>query len=167
VESRRTLARDRDLGRVAALGDVGGGVGRGRRSDRGSAGHGCKEAAALVERDRVRVHGGDVVERDLGRAHEEVTDGQDRLAGDRERRVVQEVVRLGDGAHERALDRQDADVDRAGGRRLGHGGEAGERHELGDVLEEALARCGAVSAVPAGVADDGSCRCGIGHSVAS
>jgi hypothetical protein len=163
VQSRRTLARDGDLGRVAALRDVGRGIGRRGRCDCRRPGHGREQPAALVERDRVRVDGSDPVERDLGRADEEVSDGQDRLAGDRERRVVEQVVCLRNRTDERALDRQDADVDRARGRRLGHGGEARKGDELGDVLEEALAGCGAVSAVSAGVADDGSCGCGIGH----
>ena len=90
---------------------------------------------------------------------------EDGLAGDRERRVVEEVVGLGDRAGERALDGEDADVDRAVGRRLRHGGEARERDELGGVAEETVARRGAVGAVSAGVADDGWCRCGFGHRV--
>ena len=44
----------------------------------------------------------DVRQGDLGRADEAVVDRQDRLGDDRERRLVEEVVRLCDRTDERA-----------------------------------------------------------------
>ena len=163
VETRRPLARDRDLPGIAVLGDVRGRVGGRRRRDRGCVRHRCEEHAALVERDRVGVDGPYLRERDLLGPDEEVPDRENRLADDREGRVVEEVVRLGDGARERALDGQYADVDRAVGRRLRDRGEARQRDELGAVREEAVARGCAVGAVASGVADDRGCRAAFGH----
>ena len=91
---------------------------------------------------------GDVAERD-----EAVADAERRLGDDRERVLVEQVVRLGDRAGERALDRQHAEVDLAARGRLGDGEEARQRPELGAVREQALARGRAVGAVPAGIGD--------------
>ena len=63
-------------------------------------------------------------------------------------------MRLGDRAGERALDRQDADVDRAVRRRLRDRGEAREGDELRGVAEQTVAGGRAVGAVPSRVADD-------------
>ena len=163
VETRRPLAGDGDLSGIALLGDVRRRVGGRRRRDRGCAGHRGEEHAALVERDGVGVDGPDLRERHLLRPDEEVADRDDRLARDGERRVVEQVVRLRDGADERALDgRTPTSID-AVGRRLRDRGEARQRDELGAVREEAVARGCAVGAVASGVADDGGCGAAFGH----
>ena len=75
------------------------GVGGRRRGDGGRPGHGCEQAPALVERGRVRADDADRARAARARGPDEaVPDGEDGLAGDRERRVVQEVVRLVDRA---------------------------------------------------------------------
>ena len=111
-----------------------------------------EQAPALVERHGMRAHDADLRQRHLGDADEEVPDRQDRLLGDRRRRVDEQVVRLGDRAGDRALDRQHARVD--AGRRDG-GDDVGERRQRLSVIlrEEQRARGGAVSAFAAGVGD--------------
>ena len=56
--------------------------------------HRREEAPALVERDRVRADLADVLERHLRGPDEAVVDRQDRLGDDRQRGVVEQVVRL-------------------------------------------------------------------------
>ena len=113
VQRGRALACDRRLGRVAVGRDLRSSVtGRGRRDGRRPR-HVREQPPALVERDRMRAHDADLLERHVGDAHEAVADRQDGLGRDRERRAVQQVVRLGDGAGERALDREHAERDRA------------------------------------------------------
>ena len=88
---------------------------------------------------------------------EAVPDAQCRLGHDRERVLVEQVVRLGDRAGERALDRQHAEVDLAARRRLDDREEARQRPQVGAVREQSLARGGAVGAVTAGVGDCDGC----------
>ncbi len=153
VGDGRALARDRRLVRVAALGDVLRRI-RGRRGrDRLRVRHRGEQDTALVERDRVRVDDPDLLERRPGPADELVVDRQHRLADDRERRVVEQVVRLRDRTGERALDREHAVLDLARGDRLRDGAEARQRQRLGALGEEALARGGAVGSFAAGIGD--------------
>ena len=109
VDPRRALARDRDDRRVAELPRP---PPRrhpsSARRPRSRLGQRGEQLAALVERHRVRADLADVGERDRRRPDEAVVDRQDRLGDDRERRVVQQVVRLVDGPDERALDREHA-----------------------------------------------------------
>ena len=63
VEPGRTLARDRGDGRVAELGDLRRGVGRGPGGQRPRLRHRREQLPALVERDRVRADLADPVER--------------------------------------------------------------------------------------------------------
>ena len=72
-----------------------------------------------------------------------------------------EIVRLGHRARERAFDREHAERDRSGGRRLHDRLEARQGDELGAVSEEPVAGCGTVRAVASGIGDAG-CRVGIG-----
>ena len=114
----------------------------------------CREQpAALVERGRMRAHDADLLERDILRPYEAVADRQHGLARDRERRLVEEVVRLVDGAGERALDRKDAEGDFALRRRLHHRREAGQGNELGAGRKEVVAGRRAVRAVTAWIGD--------------
>jgi hypothetical protein len=95
---RGSLARDRRLRRIAFLRDVRGGI-RGRRRCDGRRPRHCREEpAALVERNRVRMDDADLLQRHLGGTDDAVADPQDGLAVDRERRLEEEVVRLGHGA---------------------------------------------------------------------
>ena len=81
-----------------------------------------------------------------GGPDEAVPDREHGLAGDRERGVVEEVVRLGDGPGERALDREDAGVYLALGRgrrsrrRSSAGGRARRRPGRGDRTPPRCAR---------------------------
>jgi hypothetical protein len=95
----------------------------------------------------------DLLERDVLRADEAVPDRQDGLARDRERRLVEEVMRLVDRPGQRALDRQDAECDVALCRRFDHGGEAGQRNELGTGRKEVVAGRRAVRTVTARIGD--------------
>jgi hypothetical protein len=82
-----------------------------------------------------------------------VADAEHGLARDRQRRFLEQVMRLGDRADERALDRQDAELDLTGDRRLSDGGEARQCQDPGRFGEEPVARGGRVCSVPAGVGD--------------
>ena len=94
VHRGRALAGDRRFRGIAVLGDLVRGVRGRRRRDRGRPRHGGEKAAALVERGGVGAHDRDLLERDERRADETVPNRKDRLAGDRERRVVEQVVGL-------------------------------------------------------------------------
>jgi hypothetical protein len=98
-------------------------------------------------------HDANLVERDVPRTDEAVPDREDGLPGDRERRLVQEVVSLVDGARERALDRKDAEGDLAFRRRLDHGREARQRNEIRALGEQAVAGGGRMRAVAARIGD--------------
>ena len=111
----------------------------------------------------MRVDLADLLELDRPGPDETVIDGQDRLRDDRERRLVEEVVRLGDGADERALDREDAVGDTAGGDRFGHVGERRQRDQAGG-REEPVAGGGGMGAFAAGVGDGEFDGC---HSVSA
>jgi hypothetical protein len=78
---------------------------------------------------------------------------QHGLVRDRERRGLQQVVRLGDRPDERALDREDAELDLARDRRRGDGREARQRNDGGRLREEPIARGRGVRAVASGVGD--------------
>ena len=80
---------------------------RRRRDDR-RAGIDGEQLAALLERDRVRVDDADVLERERLARDEVVPDRERGLGDDRERRLVEQVVRLVHRTGERALDRQHA-----------------------------------------------------------
>ena len=132
VQASGALARDRDLRRIAVLGDVRGRVGGRRRrrsrsptaSRRAACGTGRARPDASARRASLRAG-------PLPAPTRKWRIGQHGLAGDRERRVVEEVVRLGDRAGERALDRQDAE--RRSCRSAvacGDRGEARQRNEL-------------------------------------
>ena len=151
VHRGRALAGDRGLGGIAVLGDLVGRVRGRRRRDRGRPRHRGEEPPALVERGRVRADDLDLLERHRGRANEAVADRQDRLAGDRERRVVEQVVRLVHRPGERALDGQDAERDVAVGGRLDDRGEARERDQVGPGREQPVTGGGAVRAVAPGI----------------
>ena len=169
VERRRALARDRSFGRVAVRRDLSCRVARRGRGDRRRPRHLREELPALVEGDGMRADDANLLERDALGGHEQVADRKHGLRRDRERRAVQQVVRLGDRARQRALDRQHAERDRAARRRLDDRVERRQRDEL-RVREEAVAGCGAVRAVAAGVADAGvgiDCRCGARHGATS
>ncbi len=155
VQTGSALARYRDLGRIPVLGDLSGCVGGRRSRDPGRPRHGREQLPALIERDRVRADDPDVLERKRGRPDEVVPDRQHGLRADRERGVVEEVVRLVHRARERALDREDAEQHRSVGGRFGDCREARERDELCAVREQSITRRGAVGAVPAGVRDGG------------
>ncbi len=109
-------ARDRDVRRVA-----------GSETSRAASavvadGHALdvpvgEQVAALVERGRVRPQRPSRPPTfEPGRPSRQWTDRQRHLAHDRERRLVEQVVRLGDRADERALDRQHAELDLRGRR---------------------------------------------------
>ena len=152
VHPRGAVARDRDDGRIAELRDRGRGVARRGGDDRRRPRHRGEELAALVERDGMRADLAHVVERDRGGPDEAMADREDRLGDDRERGVVQEVVRLVHGPDERALDREHAVRAGAGGDRLD---DVLERR-LGDEAgggEQPVAGRGAVGAFAAGVGD--------------
>ena len=106
---RRPLARDRDDRRVAELRHRSRrrrpSSARRRRSPRAS-----RRAASGTGRAPPGASGSRAPPRAamLRRADEAVADREDRLGDDRERRLVQQVVRLGDGPDERALDREHA-----------------------------------------------------------
>ena len=101
------------------LGDLGGGLGGRRRGDRLHARQRAQQLAALLERDRVRLDDADVLERERLARDEVVPDRDRRLGDDRDRRLVEQVVRLVHGPGERALDRQHAVRHLALDRRLG------------------------------------------------
>ena len=151
IRAARSLAIATTVG-IREPGHDGGCVtGRGR-GDRDGVGERRQQPAALVERDRVRVDLADLGERDHGGADEAVVHGQDRLRDDRERRLVEQVVRLGDRADERALDREDAVGDAAGGDGLDDVGERRQRHEARR-REEPVAGRGGMGALASGVGD--------------
>ena len=163
VQARGALARDRDLRRIAVLGDVRGRVGGRRGRDRGRSG-----IAASSMRHWSSATGCEWTARTCSsgtsaRPDEEVPDREDGLAGDRERRVVEEVVRLGDGpASELSIGSTPTSIVPSAvacvtAAKLGSG------DELGAVREEAVARGRAVGAVASGVADDRGCRRAFGH----
>ena len=94
VQARGPSARDRDDRLVPELGDRCRRI-AGRRGDDGRRPrHGREELPALVERDRVGADLAHVLERHGRRADEAMPDREDRLGDDRERRVVEQVVRL-------------------------------------------------------------------------
>ena len=147
------FARDRGLSRVAPLGDLGGRIGGRGRRDRGRPGHRREQAAALVEGGRMGADDADLVERNVLRPDQAVADRQDGLARDRERRLIEEVVRLVDRAGQRALDREDAEGDLSVCRRRHHRREARQRDELGAGRKQVVAGRGAVRAVTAWIGD--------------
>jgi hypothetical protein len=103
---RRALARDRRLSGGVRLGHLCRRI-RGRRGrDRLGVAQSAEEAPALVERGRMRADDADlpVLERLAG--DEVVADRDGRLGDDRERRLVQQVVRLRDRADQGVLDRE-------------------------------------------------------------
>lgn len=104
----RAQARDRDDTRIAEPRDGLRRVGGGGSDHRGRPRQVGEETSALVERDRMRADLAHLLERNLRRADKRVADREDRLGDDRERAVVEQVVRLVHRPHERALDRQDA-----------------------------------------------------------
>ena len=101
----------------------------------------------------MRAHDADVLEGDLCGPDEAVANRQDRLGVDRQRRVVEEVVRLVHGSRERALDREDAEGHLALGCGLHDGREARKRDEVGAVREEAVAGSCGVRAVAPWISD--------------
>jgi hypothetical protein len=133
--------------------DLGGRIGGGRGGDGGCPWHRREEPTALVQRDRMRANDADLLPSYPSDAYEAVPDEQHGLAGDRERRSVEEIVRLRHRARERALDREHTERDRSVDGRLHDGVEARQGDECGSVREEAVTCCGAVRAVSAGIAD--------------
>ena len=106
----------------------------------------------------MRVDLAHVRERDLRRADEAVVDRQNRLGHDRERRLVEQVVRLGDRPDERALDREDAVRHASRGDRVDDVRERGSGDQAGRREEPVAGSC-RMSAFAAGVGDgefDGS-----------
>ena len=108
VERRRLDAGDRDRGGIPGLRRLARGVRRRRRRHGDRVRQPVEEPPALLERGRVRAHDADLVERDLLPREQAVPDRQHGLGDDRDRPLVQQVVRLVHRAHERALDRQHA-----------------------------------------------------------
>ena len=99
-----------------------------------------------------------VRELDAAWPDEAVVDRDDRLGHDRERRLVEQIVGLGDRADERALDGENAVGDPAGGDGVDHLRERRQWNEAGGG-EEPVARGCRVGAFAAGVGDgqfDGS-----------
>ena len=94
----------------------------------------------------------DLRERNDGRPDEAVVHGQDRLGDDRERRLVEEVVRLCNRPDEGALDREHPERDTAGDDRVDHVREGRQRHEAGG-REEPVTGRRRVGAFAAGVCD--------------
>ncbi len=117
---------------VALLGDLLGGAGRIEGVD-GAKLVRLDELAALAERYRQRLHGGDVGKPGALDAEQVHLDAQIVLADDVEAALRQQVVDIGDAAIERVFDRYDAVV----GLPVLHGGdgvfeiEAGHRLALG------------------------------------
>jgi hypothetical protein len=105
--------------RVATLGDLARGVG-GRRSRDKTDVERAQQIAALVERRRMRTNRRRPGEVRSGDAEDAVPNRERRLADDRQRRLVEQVMRLGDRAGERALDRQHPEIDARLPRRLDH-----------------------------------------------
>ena len=101
----------------------------------------------------MRADGRDLVEGSVLDPDEAMADAERGLGDDRQRVLVQQVVRLVDRAGERALDRQDAEVDLPLDGRFGDGEEARQRLEGGSLREESLARGRTVGAVPTGIGD--------------
>ena len=98
VDLRRSIARDRDDGRIGQLRHDRRRVARGRRGNRERVRERADQLPALIERHRMRVDLAHLRERDVRRPDEAMVDGQNRLGHDRERRLVEQVVRLGDRA---------------------------------------------------------------------
>src|SRR3712207_2699024 len=82
------------------------------------------QATALAEGGGIRADDANLLQRDGLHADEAVPDRKDRLTGDGERRLVEQVVCLRNRAREGALDREDAEGDVAGRGRLRDGREA-------------------------------------------
>ena len=151
---RRLCARDRGLGRVVRLGHLARRVG-GRRGGMQRTPSACTRSrhwSKATGFERSVLHLGDL---DRAPREQAVDDRQRHLGDDRQRRLVEQVVRLGDRAVERVLDRQHAERDLGRDRGLDDGDEA--RVRLGRRAVAARARSDAAALwLPAGpgIADD-------------
>ena len=137
VPVRRPARGDRGLAAVARLGDP---AGRGRRRRRHlgqRVGNRREEPAALGQRGRVGVHPGERVDVGARQAHQAVRHRDHRLGHDRQRRVRQQVVGLGDRTGQRVLDRQHADAGLAAGDGAHHVGKRAARRKLGVGIQPA------------------------------
>src|SRR5207244_2959427 len=118
-------------------------------------------------RRRMRANGGDALQRRPGRRREAVVYSQRRFADDRQRSVVQQVVRFRDRPCERALDGQDAEVDFRCYCRVDDSDEARQRDRAIRVGREDGRGSVAMTAGGPGVADDAQRRLPTGASAAS
>ncbi len=159
VDSRGTIARDRDDGRIAEGGDDGRSLGCRRSGDRHGIRERPQELSTLIERDRVGMNLAHLGQLDQGRPDEAVVHRQDRLGHDRECRLVEKVVRLRDGPDERALDGENAVGHAPRGDGVDHVDEGRQGDEAGGGEEPVAGGC-RMGAFAAGIGDDefGGCH---------
>ena len=105
VDRGGPLAGDRGFPGRVRLGDLRGGIGSRGGRDRADPVQPPQQLPALLERDGVGANDADLALRERPAGDEMVADRNGRLGDDRERRVVEQVVRLGDGPGQRVLDR--------------------------------------------------------------